>query len=118
MAARRPFGVTLVALFAWITGVLQIVTGILALFGGAAIVGLVAIAVGAITILVSLGLFGGSRGSRILVTIVFIINIAGSIALMITGDYSFWTALGSAFLPVIALILLYTGRANSFFGRS
>ena len=34
MAGRRPFGVTLVAIIAWLTGALQIIAGVLLLIGG------------------------------------------------------------------------------------
>ncbi|MET0813083.1 MAG: hypothetical protein ABWY03_08510 [Microbacterium sp.] len=115
MATSRPFGVTLVAIIAWITGALQIITGIIALFGGNLTLGIVAIVVGVITILVSLGLFGGSNGARIIVTIVFLLNIGGSIYLIFAHPNQVWSAIGSIILPLIGLILLYTSRANAFF---
>lgn len=115
MASRRPFGVTLVAIIAWLTGALQIIAGVILLVGLEIGPGVVAMLLGFITILVSLGLFGGSNGARILTTIVFVINIAGSIYLMITEPAQLWSAIGSAVLPLIGLLLLFTQRANSFF---
>ncbi|WP_439592428.1 hypothetical protein [Microbacterium sp.] len=115
MATSRPFGVTLVAIIAWITGALQIITGIFSLFGANFALGIIAIVVGVITILVSLGLFGGSNGARLIVTIVFLLNIAGSIYLLVTQPGQAWSAVGSIILPLIGLILLYTSRANAFF---
>ncbi len=115
MAGPRPFGVTLVALIAWITGALQIVTGIFALFGGAAAVGIAGIVIGVITILVSVGLFGGSNGARILTAIVFLLNIAGSLYVVFAQAGSVWAGIGSIVLPLIGLILLFTSRANAFF---
>ena len=113
--AARPFGVTLVAIIAWIIGALQIISGIIALFIPAPVFGVGAIVIGIITIIVSLGLFRGSNAARIIVAIVFILNIAGSIWLLLTHQESFWSALGSAILPVIGLILLFTPKANEFF---
>ncbi|MET0736395.1 MAG: hypothetical protein ABWY55_12240 [Microbacterium sp.] len=115
MAASRPFGVTLVAIIAWITGALQIITGVIHLFSAQMGVGVAAIVIGIITILVSIGLFGGSNGARIIVAIIFVLNIAGSIWLMLTAPAAFWSALGSLILPLIGLVLLYTSRANAFF---
>lgn len=115
MAGRRPFGVTLVAIIAWLTGALQIIAGVLLMIGGGIASGIVAMLIGFITILVSLGLFGGSNVARILTAAVFVLNIAGSIYLMITEPSQLWSAIGSALLPLIGLILLFTSRANSFF---
>lgn len=113
--SSRPFGVTLVAIIAWVTGAIQIVGGIVSLFGNSLAAGLTAIVIGIITIAVSLGLFRGSNGARIVVTIVFILNIAASLYLVFALNASVWGAVGAIVLPVIGLILLYTGRANSFF---
>lgn len=115
MAASRPFGVTIVAIIAWITGALQIVTGVFSLFGGNVTLGVVGIVVGIITVLVSLGLFSGSSGARLVVTIVFLLNIGGSIYLLIAYPGQAWSAIGSLILPLLGLILLYTSRANAFF---
>jgi len=115
VASSRPFGVTLVAVIAWITGALQIITGVIALFGGNVTVGIIAIVIGVITILVSVGLFGGRNGARIIVTIVFLLNIGGSIYLLLAHPGQVWSAIGSIILPLIGLILLYTSRANAFF---
>jgi len=115
MAGSRPFGVTLVAIIAWITGALQVIGGIIALFSVNAAVGITAIVVGVITVLVSIGLFGGSNGARIIVTIVFLLNIGGSIYLLVAHPGEVWSAIGSIILPLIGLILLYTSRANAFF---
>ncbi|MEN2738172.1 hypothetical protein ABCS02_10290 [Microbacterium sp. X-17] len=117
MSDRRPFGVTLVAVIAWITGAIQIVSGIVALFRGDAGVGWIELAVGVITIVVSLGLFSGNRGARIVVTIVFALNVIGSILIIITNPLSFWAALWSGLFPLIGLFLLYSRPANAFFAR-
>lgn len=117
MSARRPFGVTLVALIAWVTGAIQIVAGIVALVRGDATVGWVEIVVGIVTVIVSMGLFGGNGGARILTAIVFALNVIGSVVLLITSPVSFWSALWSALFPLIGLFLLFTRSANAFFAR-
>lgn len=115
MASRRPFGVTLVAIIAWLTGALQIIAGVLWLIEGQIGLGVVGMLIGFITILVSLGLFGGSNGARILTAIVFVLNIAGAVYLLITQPGQLWSAIGSGILPLIGLLLLFSSRANSFF---
>ncbi|BDZ64777.1 hypothetical protein [Agromyces mangrovi Wang et al. 2018] len=115
MSTARPFGVTLVAILAWLTGLFQIIPGVIALFGGDLTYAIVAILVGLITIFVSLGLFRGSNGARIVVTIVFVLNIAASLYVVFAIDGGFWTAIWSILFPAIGLILLYTSKANAFF---
>lgn len=66
------------------------------------------------TILVSLGLFRGSNGARILVTIVFLLNIVGAILLAVNG-VPIWAVIASIVLPLLGIILLFTSRANEFF---
>ncbi|MFD4422877.1 hypothetical protein ACFWN7_15430 [Agromyces sp. NPDC058484] len=120
MAGSRPGGVTLVAVLAWISGAIQIISGIVVLLGAgsvavAATAAWVAIIIGIITILVSLGLFRGSNAARIIVTIVFVLNLAAAIYTAIAAPNQLWSAIISGVLAVIGLILLYTARANEFF---
>ncbi|GAA1912005.1 hypothetical protein GCM10009775_00760 [Microbacterium aoyamense] len=120
MATRRPAGVTLVAALAWLSGLLQIITGILLLAGVGARPGSDPIApwaslvIGAITIIVSLGLFRGSNGARILTAIIFVANIASAVYVMFVHGLNA-TALIGGFLALIGLILLFTRGANEFF---
>lgn len=121
---RRPAGVTLVAVLAWIGGALQLVLGLLALYGvlhpdGIPAAALwVTVVIGAITVLVSFGLFGGSNVARVLVTISLAISLANALlqaALHPTPDIVAASAI-SGILALIGILLLYTRRANSFFG--
>ncbi|MCD2443561.1 hypothetical protein LQ757_14870 [Agromyces sp. SYSU K20354] len=120
MAGTRPGGVTLVAVLAWISGALQILGGIIVLIGGTEVPGAttaawVAIIIGIITILVSLGLFRGSNTSRVIVTIVFVLNLASAVYVMFAVPAQLWSAVISGAAALIGLILLYTARANEFF---
>ncbi len=115
-AIVRPFGVTIVAVIAWINGVVNIIQGIVSLLGGAdPTVAWITIFVGIITFLVSLGLFRGSNGARILVTIVFLINIAAAIYAIVAVPGYFFSAVVTGVLALIGILLLYTARANAFF---
>ncbi|GAA1958210.1 hypothetical protein [Agromyces allii] len=115
MAGERPGGVTLVAVLAWISGALQVVSGFFQILpgGGNFGAGVWAIILGIVTVVVSLGLFRGSNAARIIVTIIFVLNIATAIWLITLG--AFWSGLFSALFPVIGLILLWSKRANAFF---
>ncbi|MWB99179.1 hypothetical protein [Agromyces seonyuensis] len=115
MSGPRPVGVTLVAVIAWISGALQIVSGVFQLIpGGVSIWGaLWSILLGFITIVVSIGLLRGDPSARTIVTIVFVLNIITSVFLIFAGY--FWTGIWSAVLPIIGIVLLFTKRANRFF---
>ena len=115
MAQNRPFGVTLVAIIAWLTGAWQILVGSFSILPGGTSIGAgpFVIIVGILIILVSLGLFGGSNVARILTAILFVINLAGAVLLMFQGHI--WQGIGGAILPLIGLGLLFSARANEFF---
>lgn len=124
--STRPIGVTIVAVLAWISGALSIISGIVALVGGLAsggsaahtvIIAIITILLGVVVIIVSLGLFRGRPGARLVVSILFALNLVSSVLLLVTGEQTVWSAVLSAILPVVGLILLWTGRANEFFRR-
>ena len=123
MAANgRPFGVTLVALLAWINGALTIIQGIVTLLNppvGDDWSGWIAIIIGAITILVSFGLFGGNTAARVIVTIVFVLNLVGALVAMFSVNVRavVISAVITAALALIGILLLYTRPANAFFRR-
>ncbi len=115
MAAARPFGVTVVAVIAWITGLWGVVWGTFTLIGGNTSVGVTSILIGLLTFFVSLGLFRGSNLARVLTAILFAVNVASAITLFVTQAEGFWGAVGAGILPLIGFIILFTKRANSFF---
>jgi hypothetical protein len=118
VAGPRPGGVTLVAVLAWISGALQILTGILILLAGDSVgttVAWVAIIVGVITIIVSLGLFRGSNAARIIVAIIFVLNLISAIFTMFVYPAQLWSALIAAAFALNGLILPYSQRANDVF---
>ncbi|MDQ0577260.1 hypothetical protein [Agromyces albus] len=120
MTHARPGGVTLVAVIAWISGAVNIIAGILlliaALMAPAALwFGLIQLALGIITIVVSLGLLRGRSGARILVTIVFILNLISALFVIFAQHAQLWSGIASGILAVIGIVLLYTRRANEFF---
>jgi len=129
MAIDRPGGVTLVAVLAWISGLLDVVGGSLLLFqtsvdatvdqfGGPSQLiasALLEILIGVVVIVVAVGLLRGNNASRVVITIFQIISIIGSVFLAIAYPAG---AIGEYFsiaLAAIVLILLWTSRASSFF---
>jgi hypothetical protein len=116
MAGQRPVGVTVVAVIAWISGALNVIGGIIQILPGGHNfgAGVWAIIIGIVTIVVSLGLFRGSNAARVIVTIVFVLNLLSAFFLLFS-PFTFWSALISALLAVIGIALLFTRPANVFF---
>lgn len=125
----RPGGVTAVAITLWISGALNVITGVLLLFqlgnttlverfggSGPLIVFAVAIAIlGAVTLIVAGGLFGGSYGARVVATVFQSLSIVAAVVLSVTAPWLLWLAVLSILLSITALVLLYLRRSNAFF---
>jgi hypothetical protein len=120
MAGTRPGGDTLVAVIAWITGAINIIAGVLLIFAAimapdALWFGLIQLALGIITIVVSVGLFRGRSVARVVVTIVFVLNLISAVFVIFAQQAQIWSGIASGLLALIGIILLYTTRANEFF---
>lgn len=113
MAGQRPGGVTLVAVIAWLNGLFTIISGVFHIFSWA---GWAQIVVGILTIAVSLGLFRGSNLARMILAVIFVIDIVVAVVAWFTVDgFGLWATLGASILPLIGLILLFSPKANAFF---
>ena len=129
MANDRPGSVTLVAVLAWISGALDVLSGTLLLFqtsvdatveqfGGASQLiasALLTILIGVVVIVVGVGLLRGNSASRIVITIFEMLSIIGSVFLAIAYPAG---AIGEYFsiaFSAIVLLLLWTRRASAFF---
>jgi hypothetical protein len=117
MAGSRPGGVALVSVLAWISGVVSIIGGLIALFATFLLIGWLTLILGVITVAVGAGLWRGSNLARVLATIVFIVDIANAIYTMAVQPTSYWSALVGGLLALVGLIFLYTRAANQFFKR-
>jgi hypothetical protein len=132
---KRPWNVTLVAVLTFIVGVLDVAAGISALIfrnelrlqtelglsaNNIAISGAVVLVIGAIVLLLSFGLFGGSRLSRGVIAFFSVVRIALAVvaivlATTINSRVGFLFDIG---LSIIVLLLLYAGaRTKAFFAR-
>lgn len=114
MAGQRPGGVTLVAVIAWISGAVQIIGAVISLFAGGGGNAWVALIVGILTIAVSLGLFRGNNVARILLAILFVLNLVVAVWAIVIG-VSVWSAIVTGILAIIGLAILFSSRANAFF---
>lgn len=120
----RPLGVTLVFLLILVSGVLNVVAGIVRLFNlgdtgtGGIGVAIITIALGLIYLLVAKGIANGSRMARFLVAIVTVLTVAGGFWTMYTNLANLSIVLAVAvqiLLGLAILALLYSGRARAFF---
>lgn len=129
--ASRPIGVTVVAVLTWISGALDVLGGTLLLFqthigsvvqqfGGAGqlvVAALVSIAIGAVVVVVALGLMRGSSGARTVITVVEVLSIAHSVFLAIANPAGAVGEYVGIALALIVIALLWTRRASAFFHR-
>ena len=114
MAGKRPGGVTLVAVLAWISGAVQIVDATFGLLGGRGLSAWIPLAVGILTIAVSLGLFRGTEVARIIMAVVFVLNLAVGVWALFISPF-IWIPLFTALTGLVGLLLLFSRRANAFF---
>ncbi|QEO15024.1 hypothetical protein FLP10_11810 [Agromyces intestinalis] len=130
--AIRPTGVTVVAVLAWISGALDLISGILLLFllpvqavvdqfqgtGGLLTAAIASIIVGLIVVLVAGGLLNGNSAARLIVTVVEVLSIIGGLFLVFAyyGNRPevIWEWLG-IFFSLIVLLLLWSRKASEFF---
>ncbi|MCA1307695.1 hypothetical protein LC082_12375 [Microbacterium esteraromaticum] len=96
---------------------IAIISGTFHLFGDGfgSLAAWLTIAIGAITIAVSLGLFRGSNTSRIIMTVVFLLNATIAVYGVLAFGNGFWGPLIQGVIALIGLGLLWTSKANAFF---
>jgi hypothetical protein len=128
-AVARPGGVTLVAVLAWISGLLDVIGGTLLLFqtsvaatveqfGGESQLiasALLEILLGVVVIVVAIGLLRGNNASRIVITIFQILSIVGSVFLAIAYPAGAIAEYFSIAVAAIVLLLLWTRSATAYF---
>lgn len=120
MAGQRPFGVSLLTIIIVIYGISAIVTGILMLlsvfgdFGtGVLIAAGVTIVIGLVYLAVASGLWNGSRGARMIVTIFTVLGLIAGVLMLMGG--SALPGVIQIVVTLIILFLLFNARAKAFF---
>ena len=131
-AVRRPRGVTVVVILTYLSGFLDILSGLLvvllasnaqaqaALAVGRGVLlaaGILGIVVGIVTLVVAGGLRHGRRGARLLVTVIMVLQIVGGIVTATGGQAQLLSGLVQIAIAVAVIALLWTGEATQFFRR-
>ena len=129
--ARRPGGITLLAVLIVVSGLLGLIGSIAVIIGrgnddfvrdtgvGSSTllwVGIVGVIIAVVYLLVARGLTRGSGLARGLAALVAVLSLASGIyqAIIQSGSLR-WSAIVSALLALIVLSLLFSPRANAFF---
>lgn len=129
-AAGRPIGVAIVAVLAFISGVIDIISGILLIFqdddpdvtaalggsGGLLSAAIGSMVVGLIVVILSFGLWTGWWVARMIVTVLEILSLIGSLFMAVAylgNPVGEWA---SVLVSAIVLILLWTRPSSAWFG--
>ncbi|MGS0684970.1 hypothetical protein ACVBEQ_07430 [Nakamurella sp. GG22] len=115
---RRPGLVTVVVVLTVIGGIGSIIAGIIAVTAtGVAWAGILFIVLGLIYLAVAKGLADGNNTARLIVAVVSVIQIGSAVLTWISSDNNQTrnSALGSAIVSLVILLILYSSRANAFF---
>ncbi|WP_345800349.1 hypothetical protein AAIB33_12835 [Microbacterium sp. AZCO] len=119
MRTRPAGGVVLVGVLAWISGILQLFAGVFMLIAGShPVTGWLHLLVGVVTFPVCLGIFRARGAARVVVTIVFLFEIAAVVFALTDLRFLATPAVTAAVLAVFGLVLLYTPSANASFRQA
>ncbi|MWB97857.1 hypothetical protein [Agromyces seonyuensis] len=125
----RPFGVTLVAAFTWLTAAMDIVAAILLFallgvdsvvegFGGAGTIvalAVVTLLVGILAFVFAFGLVRGNPVARLAVTAIQVLAIGASIWRIAVDPAAIWSEGLSILLGIAIILLLWMGEASRWF---
>ena len=125
---KRPLGITIVAALAIVSGLFDVIGGIVLLFGsdetaadrfgGAGVlttVAILSIALGILMVVIAVGLLRGNPVARIAATIVQAFSLASSIWIGIAEPLQLATEVASGLIALAILFLLWSGEASRYF---
>lgn len=125
---KRPLGITIVAALAIVSGLFDVIGGVVLLFGsdetaadrfgGAGVlttVAILSIALGILMVVIAVGLLRGNPVARIAATIVQAFSLASSIWIGIAEPSQLATEIASALIALAILFLLWSGEASRYF---
>jgi uncharacterized membrane protein len=126
--APRPGSVTLVAVLTYINGILNVIGGVILLItrhsmvapdnsgglAGITTAAIISIVLGVVIVVVARGLLRGSSGARTVVTVVMILDIVNGIVLLFASQVA--NGIVQIVWALLIIVLLFTKRANAFFG--
>jgi hypothetical protein len=130
---RRPTTVTIIAVLAYIAGLIDMISGVILFFllpnedvvdqfgGTGPLIGaaIASIVVGLIVVVVAGGLLRGSQTSRMIVTVLQVLSLIGSLFLAVAWRETATATdewIGIA-VSALVLILLWTPKASAFFTK-
>ena len=125
-AVKRPALVTVVAVLTVISGVLSLVAGFIWLFlppdassndVAWRLVGIGYLIVGVVEVAVARGLLRGNAKARIIFTLAMVANLVLSVTGAATSGTSRGVSFVSVVVVIVAIVILYTPKANAFFGH-
>jgi hypothetical protein len=118
--ARRPGLITLLVVLTVISGIGSIIAGIIALIasGGLVWAWIILIVIGLIYLAVAKGLSDGHPLSRFIVAAVSALQLVFAVFTIINTDNSTSrsSAIGTAVFALLILLILFSPKANAFFG--
>jgi hypothetical protein len=131
-AQSRPVGITIVSIVAFVSGIIDVVTGILLMFeannpdvnaafggsGGAFAAAISSIILGAIVVVLAYGLWLGRWVARMIVTVLQVLSLIQSLFLAVAYIGNPVGEWASVFVSAIVLILLWTRPASAYFRPS
>ncbi len=126
VATGRPKLVTVIGVLVVIAGILNILLGFVWLFykpdGDATNnlspgIGIAFLAIGIVEVVVARGLFRGSNRSRTIVAVAIVLDIVFSFVALTAGNNPRALTIPDLLFAVVVLVILYTPRANAFFGQ-
>lgn len=125
---RRPRGVTIIGVVAYVGGVVDVVGGsmLLVLATGAALLanplpgGLVTaitvIVTGVVVVGIADGLMRGSRVARVVITVARGVSVMLQIVALTTGGVAVFVGIASLLISAVVLGWLWSPSANAYFG--
>ncbi len=116
--ARRPGLVTVLVVLVVLQGIGSIVSGIIAISASGTGAGIIPIIVGLVYLAVAKGLLDGRNWARIVTAVAAAVNVLFAILAIVNsaGSTNSGSAVGTGILGVIILVILFTPKANAFFG--
>lgn len=127
---RRPAGVTLIAVLIWLSGILNLIGGIILVVTRDNVdverqlqtnsdtllaLGIVSIVIGLIILSVAGGIRRGSGFARAVVSLLLVLEIASAVYVIVKIPGHNTTSFVTGGIAVVALLLLWGPRANRFF---
>lgn len=129
---KRPGGVTFIGVLVVISGILYVLSGVIALIAYAGtggeltsnqrtvilVIGIAILLFGIIELAVARGIFRGSNVARIIVAVVNVLTIISGLFAAFQSGNQRGVSFTQVVIAIIILAVLYSPRANAFFGQN